>query len=99
MAVQRRDRLHRPLRRCVAYLGLQIPSLPHRLPLYLLLMQRRRHPDTDTPEWGLSFQNGVLTIEMPQDDADEVAIRAAKAGLSVENYLRQMWGFPLLPDA
>jgi hypothetical protein len=36
---------------------------------------------------------------MPEDDAHEIERRAAKAGLSVENYLRHMWGFPPPMDA
>jgi hypothetical protein len=48
---------------------------------------------TDADEWRLQYHDGVLTIEMSAEDAQEIEARATEAGLSVEVYMRRTWGF------
>ncbi len=48
-------------------------------------------------EWRVSWYDGHMTIEMPEEDAREVETRAKEAGVSIEVYFRRRLGFPEEP--
>lgn len=58
-------------------------------------MKASNHNDV----WDMTYDatNQAVLIDMPEEDAMEIAARAQEAGISVEAYIRRGFGFPDAP--